>query len=125
MSIEVQADPAQGSDKTGGSPKGEVPASTAGSPKGEEAEKGPQEDDTAPTKEPDSTIVSISDITGHEPDSISRKFADCFSDDYHQEWAGIYHKGFAAFADQEHMMWHQVSYFTEPHLNYWYQDSER
>ena len=52
-------------------------------------EEKPQEDDAAPEKEPVPTIVSTSEFTGNEADSVLRQLTDCFSDGYYNEWTGF------------------------------------
>ena len=80
-----------------------------------------QDDETAPEVKPAVRLYYGQDITGNEDDSVFRKLKDCFSDDYHGEWAGFYNQGYPASSKHRHMFWH-VKYrkTMQPHQEYWY-----
>ena len=104
----------------------EAPSSSTGSTKVEGVrEEKPQEDDTAPKKDPVSTISSTSDITGHESSSGLRNLKDCFSDGYYGEWAGFYNKSFPSSPNHRHMFWHlKYRTTTEKHDHMWFEIPE-
>ena len=97
VSISVQTDRPIEAPQSGSSQQREVPASTASSHQREEAkeEKGINDDDTAPPLKKTVTLVWYGqDISGHEEDSILRKYPNVF---LMAIWAGFYNLGFPAF----------------------------
>ena len=106
----------------GSSSEKEEPVPPEGSSKKEESgekETDIQHDDTAPEEKPAKRFYYDQDITGNEDDSVFLKLKDCFSDDYHGEWAGFYNQGYPASSKHRHMFWH-VKYKVAPHEDYWY-----
>ena len=82
-------------------------------------------DDTAPKQEPAKRFYYGCDITGNEGDSVFRKLADCFTNNYQGEWAGFYNQGYPVSPQHRHMFWH-VKYraTTDQHQNHWHSNTD-
>ena len=65
-----------------------------------------QDDETAPEVKPAQRFYYGQDITGNEDDSVFRNLKDCFTDGYHDEWAGFYNQGYPTSSKHRHMFWH-------------------
>ena len=82
-------------------------------------------DDTAPKQEPAKRFYYGCDITGNEDDSVFRKLADCFTNNYQGECAGFYNQGYPVSPQHRHMFWH-VKYraTTDQHQNHWHSNTD-
>ena len=124
VSMSTQTEPIEEVSQPGSSRQREEPASDASSRQREVAkeEKNINDDYTAPPEKETPTQVWYGiDISGNETDSVLRKLSDCFSDDYHDIWAGFYNFGFPALPINKHMLWHLKYRKTiEMHRHSWY-----